>query len=458
MIKYFYLFFFLNLTILPSTCLYGQESNKTKSYYVTDGACCGWEESDPHAVFGIESLDGYILLGKSIDKQATENGFAIKLSKKLPSKKLFLHPEEEETFEWSIVVGDEGMRDGFNSAAILGEFIFIAGYRETTPNIIDRYLLKAHLSDGTIAWSKSFPSKNKNQSSAFESIVVTKDNGVLLTGVTNSHYLSMEGFKSYGNPTSGNAFSMYFSSDQMMSDNPPREPDWEEEYKNTLTGKSIIKDKNSDNFIIAGSTHEPIEAKVLKINNEGKILWENIYPKHGELTDIASIPDGFILSGHKYNFKNGIDGSVTKISQTGSVVWNKVYGNPKNTDHNYFKKTLANNNLIFDECWSITSISTSGAIVACGTGIEGCEELLEKAKIDCENDPRNTWRSYLVKINFDGDVVWERTGSFTFPEEEDNSDLPSTASEWIFETNKGEIALVNDLEFGIGWEIIELSN
>ena len=39
-----------------------------------------------------------------------------------------------------------------------------------------------------------------------------------------------------------------------------------------------------------------------------------------------------------------------------------------------------------------------------------------------------------------------------------NSDLPSTASEWIFETNKGEIALVNDLEFGIGLEIIELIN
>ena len=82
----------------------------------------------------------------------------------------------------------------------------------------------------------------------------------------------------------------------------------------------------------------------------------------------------------------------------------------------------------------------------------------EKARIDCENDPRNTWRSYLIKIGFDGEIVWERTGSFTFPGEEDSSDLPSTASEWIFETNTGNIALINDLEFGIGLEIIELSN
>ena len=456
--KKVYLFFFFCIFIFLNNNLYGQVNYKTKLYYVVDGICCGWEDSDPHAVFGIESPDGYILLGKSLDEQTTENGFAVKISKNLPSKKIFLHPEEEESFEWSIVVGDDGMRDGFNSAVIISDYIFIAGYKESIPNIIDRHLLKVRLRDGTIVWSKSFPSKNNKKSSAFESIVFTNDNGVLLTGVSNSNYLSIEGFKSYGNPTSGNAFSMYFSSEQLMANNPPIEADWEKEYKNTLTGKSIIKDKNLNGFIIAGSTHEPTEAKVLKINNKGKILWEKKYPNHGELTDIANIPDGFILSGHKLNFHNGIDGSVTKISPTGSVVWNKVFGNPKNTDNIYFNKVLAEDSLIFDECWSIISVATSGAIIACGTGIEGCEELQEKVRIVCEIDPRNTWRSYLTKISFDGEIVWERTGSFTFPGEEDSTDLPSTATEWIFETNNGEIALINDLDFGIGLEIIELGN
>ena len=456
--KQVYLFLFFCIFIFLDNNLYGQVNYKTKLYYVVDSICCGWEDSDPHAVFGIESPDGYILLGKSLDEQTTENGFAVKISKNLPSKKIFLHPEEEESFLWSIVVGNDGMRDGFNSAVIISDYIFIAGYKENIPNIIDRYLLKVRLSDGTIIWSKSFPSKNNKKSSAFESIVLTNDNGILLTGVSNSNYLSMEGFKSYGNPTSGNAFSMYFSSEQLRANNPPIEADWEKEYKNTLTGKSIIKDKNLNEFIIAGSTHEPTEAKVLKINNKGKILWEKKYPDHGELTDIANTPEGFILSGHKLNFHNGIDGSVTKISQTGSVVWNKVFGNPKNKDNIYFKKVLVEDSLIFDECWSIISVATSGAIIACGTGIEGCEELQEKVRIVCEKDPRNTWRSYLTKISFDGEIVWERTGSFTFPGEEDSRDLPSTATEWIFETNNGEIALVNDLDFGIGLEIIELVN
>ena len=38
--------------------VYGGEVPKTKSYYVIDGSCCGGEDSDPHAVFGLEASDG----------------------------------------------------------------------------------------------------------------------------------------------------------------------------------------------------------------------------------------------------------------------------------------------------------------------------------------------------------------------------------------------------------------
>ena len=51
--------------------------------------------------------------------------------------------------------------------------------------------------------------------------------------------------------------------------------------------------------------------------------------------------------------------------------------------------------------------------------------------------------------------LYGKTGSFTFPGEEDTDDLPSTASEWIFITQEGNIASIVDLAFGIGLEIIE---
>ena len=42
-----------------------------------------------------EASDGYILLGKSLDINLKEDGFAVKIRKNLPDEKLFLHPEKE---------------------------------------------------------------------------------------------------------------------------------------------------------------------------------------------------------------------------------------------------------------------------------------------------------------------------------------------------------------------------
>tara|TARA_A100000164_G_C21854397_1_gene746710 strand:+ start:733 stop:1311 length:579 start_codon:yes stop_codon:yes gene_type:complete len=191
-----------------------------------DGTCCGGEDSDPHAVFGIEASDGYILLGKSIDSGGSENAFAVKLSKRLPKEKLFLHPEEAESFEWSLVFGEANKRDGFNSAAVLGEYIFLAGYKESKVGVIDRFLMKIKAIDGSLIWSKTFPSLKKGKSSAFESIVLTSENALLLTGVTGARYSAVEGFKSYGNPSEGYAFALYLSPETIARKKAPKMADW----------------------------------------------------------------------------------------------------------------------------------------------------------------------------------------------------------------------------------------
>ena len=84
---------------------------------------------------------------------------------------------------------------------------------------------------------------------------------------------------------------------------------------------------------------------------------------------------------------------------------------------------------------------------------QGCDELKGNLRNQCEEDPRTTWRSYLVRIDSEGKIIWEKTGSFTFNGEEDG-DVPSAASEWVFITKNGEIASVVDLAFGIGLELI----
>ena len=82
----FSLIFIFSFLYIPLALGQGQPSKY--SYYVLDGSCCGGEDSDPHAVFGIEASDGYILLGKSIDTGGLENAFAVKISKRLPKGNL----------------------------------------------------------------------------------------------------------------------------------------------------------------------------------------------------------------------------------------------------------------------------------------------------------------------------------------------------------------------------------
>ena len=112
-----------------------------------------------------------------------------------------------------------------------------------------------------------------------------------------------------------------------------------------------------------------------------------------------------------------------------------------------------NPRLIYDECWGITEFK-NGLVLACGTGIEHCEDLDQDLMSVCENDPRTTWRSNLIHVDFSGNLIWQRTSSFIFEGEEDE-DLPSTASEWVFTTKSGNLASVVDLSFGVGLEILK---
>ena len=91
-------------------------------------------------------------------------------------------------------------------------------------------------------------------------------------------------------------------------------------------------------------------------------------------------------------------------------------------------------------------------VVACFVGIEECEELVVILRAVCEDDPRRTWRSYLVHIDLSGNLIWQQPSSFTF----DNDDnFPPTASAWVFTTRNGDFASVVDLDFGIGIEILK---
>ena len=437
---------------------------KTKLYAVTDGFCCGGEEADPHAVHGFEVLDnGFVLSGKGTDSEGTEEGFVIKLPNNLPNESIFLSSDEEYSFDWVHLFGSPGKRDGANGAVSIFDSVFVAGYSEKNSGVINGYLAKVNLQDGKLKWEKSFESIGINKGTAFESIIITSDQGLVLSGVTNSHKDSFEGFKSYGNPQSGETLVMYFDKESLISDSPPTKPSWEIILKNSRSGITIKEITKDNSFAIATKTNnEEGIAKIIKIDSRGKILWSKKYPTFGEITDIdisslSGREDGIFISGHKHDNFGGIDGSIAKVSLDGELIWNYSFGNPIGGKNKFSKTKNKNELMVLDECWGISSMHDGGAVMACGTGIEECEMFQNDSKLyeQCTNDPRTTWRSLLIRVDKDGKQLWQHVDSFTFPGEEDEFDLPSTASEFVFITNDNHIASVIDLSFGIGLQILE---
>ena len=427
---------------------------REKSFFVMDGSCCGGEETDPHAVHGVETDTGaFILSGKMIDQSGMEDGFIIKIPRSLPDEKIFLHEEEEFNLDWFIKFGNINKRDGVNAAAAFLGSIFAVGYVQNEQGVIDGYLVKLNESSGTIIWDRSFPSKNKSRESAIESIIQTSDSGLLIAGVTNSKKGTLEGFKSYGNPVSGDAYVMYFSEKQISSQIAPKEPTWKVEIEGALSIKHLAEALDGTGYVLAAHADgEPAEAKVLKISSTGELKWELDVPEHGELTAIVATQKGFFLSGHKTDRSGGIDASISMISQDGRFAWNKTFGNPSGGESKFYGLDSGDHRLIYDECWGITQFG-NGLVLACGTGIEECSELSDSLRLVCEDDPRTTWRSYLVHVDFSGNLVWHRASSFMF-DDEDEEDVPSTASEWVFTTANGDLASVVDLSFGMGIEVL----
>ena len=430
-------------------------------FQVTTSECCGGEESDPHAVHGLETDDqAFILSGKSFDRNGARDGFVVRFTDFREEEGiLWLLPEEDQSYDWVYRFGSEGRDDGVNAVAQIKDSLFVAGYHADKKGLIHSYLARLRISDGAEIWRAIFPASKRGKESAFEFVQSTSDNGLVLSGVTNAAKGSLEGFKSYGNPATGTAFVMYFEESQLMNEDPPANPVWMTEIRGNLSGKTVKEVEGEDAYVVASSTNDDKHtASVIKIDKTGEKRWSKVYPSHGEITDIAvsyfdGEVDGYFLAGHVDGTAGALDGSVTKLSKDGSIIWSEQYGNPILGKGIFAGIGKKNDGFIFDECWGIDSTSDGGAIMACGTGTH-CDEFQDNEQLfaQCTADPREIWRSLLIKVNQEGKIVWYKTDSFI---EEDDDRIPNTASEYVFITKDGRIASVLDLDFGFGLQILK---
>jgi hypothetical protein len=411
--------------------------------------CCG---EDPHPVHGAPTPDGGVVIcGKSIDEDGEWEGFVVKVGPDIPEGTVFYEPDEGPTYAWSVTFGSDGRQDGANNVVATDEAVFVAGFVTEDDGTLDRNLRKYNLFSGALIWEISYPDTTSRREGALESIHLLENGDAIVGGFINGSRGSAEGFKSYGNPTSGEATIQYFTAAQLAAGTPPSAPLWSQTYGALISVKSV-RPLAEGGFVLVAS-NEDEEAQIMRVDADGEKMWSRSIRQHGEVTDVAVLEEGgasvgFMVSGHRGE-SGGIDGSVSRIDLDGEVVWKKSYGDFPGGVQEFAGLDGGNPALIFDECWGIQATAGGGAVVACGTGIEGCDEVEGDLYDECRSDPRQVWRGLVLEVDGDGDVLWSRLDSFRFPEEGED-EAADSASEYVILTEDGNVGSIVDQGFGIG--------
>jgi uncharacterized protein YunC (DUF1805 family) len=178
---------------------------------------------------------------------------------------------------------------------------------------------------------------------------------------------------------------------------------WEKNYggiKADISAEVILSDEK--NFIIVGETHSKgagnSDAWVLKLDEEGNILWEKTYggeENDGAFSIVETEDHGYIICGYTWSKGKGKnDGWVFKIDHNGKVLWERTFGDNST-----------------DTLFSIIK-SKDGEYAAIGrTNSKGAGNS-------------DAW---VLKLDEEGNILWEKTyggeendGAFSIVETEDH--------------------------------------
>ena len=152
-------------------------------------------------------------------------------------------------------------------------------------------------------------------------------------------------------------------------------------------------------LIIAGLTEGSNDYGVIKTDISGEVVWDKVYggnkPDHCFGMDINDEGEIF-LTGHTLSGTQNWDTYTMKINNDGNQVWETKAGNPRGFDPKY----------IHDEAWGVKSTKDGGCVIVAGTGDEYNNY---KKKCGTQGDNSNTWHVYVVKLNSNGEVSWQKT-------------------------------------------------
>jgi len=226
----------------------------------------------------------------------------------------------------------------------------------------DMYLVRVD-KEGNQLWDKTYGGVDKED---VASIVLTPDGGALLAGM----------FRSKDSIKPG----MY-----LIKVDENGEQLWDNNYGTSNYDALSSIALTPDGGALLGGTSRPegrtvSDMYLVKIDQNGNQLWDKSYGNVNEadyITSLAVTPDGVLLGGFTLKGQRDFEMYLVKVNLDGTPIWEKHYG--ANTNEEFM--------------WSIAPTKDGGALLG------GTTESIEA----------NNQDMYLVRINKNGEQLWEKT-------------------------------------------------
>mgnify|MGYP004127013911 CR=1 FL=1 len=410
--------------------------------------CCG---EDPHPVHGAILSDGsVVMVGKAMADGGDTTGFVTRwMVPNAPPEGRYVDGND------NVILQTHSLPSGsvLAQAIEVNELVVVVGYSAASgsgPLQGIALAIDPETFDVLARFEISGP--DNETSAALESVALLPSGALLFGGSWGVDRSEVEGLKSFGNIVGGRGLLVRLELEAWLgSEENVSGPSNIDATVHEVTEVQSVKSMRSlSDGSVAAVGHDDEERSGLVWIQPGLSGHHWMPFDDGfELSDLTIVPtsggiEAAVLVGH--GGASTIDGHAKLVTREGDIVWSKTFGNPGIPADDSPPIPPAADKFVFDECWGVVS-SDTGVVVGCGTGIEGCDAVQASAeeRNQCENDPRRSWRSHLVAISTEGEVLWSRTESFV----DARGEAHETASEFVMMGDDGTLYSVVDQNFGV---------
>ncbi len=301
----------------------------------------------------VKTDDGYLIAGKtkSFTNDRDFDAYLIKIDKN--GEKL-----------WSKVYGGDDDEDANDIIRFGNDYAFIGSTQTYGNERLSFYITKIN-TEGEIGWQVTY---YRDEDDEYFGNAIATDGLDLVVAGTERHLNFMS---SKINPL-------------IFQLNKEGTRGWRGYYggKDDDFAQAIIS--TDDGYLMAGRTesygHGDIDAYLVKLDKEGKEQWYSAYGGDDDDTseDVIAVNDGYLSVGMTDSFDlTRNDVYIVKTDKNGKMLWQKSYGGNRD-----------------DEGFAVTQSPDGGYVIA------GRTESFSR---------RNGFDLYLLKIDANGKLIWERT-------------------------------------------------